>query len=147
MTGHGRRRFLQLGVGGAAAGISWSAAGGANGAAQGGANKLPEGKMPMRPLGRTGVKVSLVGLGGYHIGHAPDEQTATRIIRAAIDHGVNFMDNCWDYNDGKSQVWMGRSLRDGYRQRAFLMTKIDGRTRASAAAQIRSPIRWKPNIE
>ena len=67
---------------------------------------------------------------------APDEQTATRIIRAAVDHGVTFMDNCWDYNEGRSHAWMGRALRDGYRQRVFLMTKIDGRTRKSAAAQI-----------
>src|SRR6185312_903600 len=73
---------------------------------------------------------------GYHLGLAPDQQTATRIIRAAIDHGVNFMDNCWDYNGGKSQVWMGQALRDGYRRRVFLMTKIDGRTRKAAAAQI-----------
>jgi len=92
--------------------------------------------MPVRALGRTGVQVSLVGLGGYHLGLAPDQQTATRIIRAAIDHGVNFMDNCWDYNGGKSQVWMGQALRDGYRRRVFLMTKIDGRTRKAAAAQI-----------
>jgi aryl-alcohol dehydrogenase-like predicted oxidoreductase len=135
MTGHGRRRFLQLGVGGAAAGIAWSGAGGAPGKG-GGADKLPEGKMPMRKLGRTGVDVSLIGLGGFHIGMAPDEQTATRIIRAAVDHGVNFMDNCWDYNEGRSHAWMGRALRDGYRGRVFLMTKIDGRTRKSAAAQI-----------
>jgi len=106
-----------------------------------GGDKLPEGKMPMRKLGRTGAEVSLVGLGGYHIGQAADEQTAVRIIRAAIDHGGNFMDNCWDYNDGKSHVWMGRALRDGYRKRAFLMTKIDGRTRAAAAAQIDQSLR------
>jgi predicted aldo/keto reductase-like oxidoreductase len=98
--------------------------------------KLPAGgKMPMRRLGRTGVQVSLLGLGGFHIG-LRDEATATRIVRTAIDHGVTFMDNCWDYNDGASQIWMGRALRDGYRQRVFLMTKIDGRTRAAAAAQI-----------
>ena len=104
-------------------------------------DKLPEGKMPMRKLGRTGVDVSLVGLGGYHIGQAADEQTATRIIRAAIDDGINFMDNCWDYNEGRSHVWMGRALRDGYRKRVFLMTKIDGRTRKAAAAQIDQSLR------
>jgi aryl-alcohol dehydrogenase-like predicted oxidoreductase len=98
--------------------------------------KLPaNGRMPMRRLGRTGVEVSLLGLGGFHIG-LRDEATATRIVRTAVDHGVTFMDNCWDYNDGASQVWMGRALRDGYRQRVFLMTKIDGRTRTAAAAQI-----------
>jgi predicted aldo/keto reductase-like oxidoreductase len=87
------------------------------------------------------VQVSLVGLGGYHIGLAANEQTATRIIRAAIDHGVNFMDNCWDYNDGKSHAWMGRALGDGYRRRVFLMTKIDGRTRKAAADQIDQSLR------
>jgi len=92
--------------------------------------------MPTRKLGRTGVDVSLLGLGGFHIGLPKEEQTAIRIVRMALDHGVNFLDNCWDYNDGKSQVWMGHALRDGYRKRAFLMTKIDGRTRESAAAQI-----------
>ena len=64
--------------------------------------------MPTRKLGRTGVEVSLLGLGGFHIGLAKDETTAIRIVRTAIDHGVTFMDNCWDYNDGRSQVWMGQ---------------------------------------
>ena len=99
--------------------------------------QLPAGAvMPTRKLGRTGVEVSLLGLGGFHIGLPKEEQTAIRIVRMALDHGVNFLDNCWDYNDGKSQVWMGHALRDGYRKKAFLMTKIDGRTRESAAAQI-----------
>ena len=96
--------------------------------------------MPMRPLGRTGVEVSIVGLGGYHIG-IHDEKTATRLVRTAVDHGVTFMDNCWDYHEGKSHVWMGRALRDGYRQRVFLMTKIDGRTKKAAAAQIDQSLR------
>jgi predicted aldo/keto reductase-like oxidoreductase len=98
------------------------------------------GKMPMRTLGRTGVQVSLVGLGGYHIG-MHDQETATRLVRTAVDHGVTFMDNCWDYHEGKSHVWMGRALRDGYRQRVFLMTKIDGRTKKAAAAQIDQSLR------
>jgi aryl-alcohol dehydrogenase-like predicted oxidoreductase len=99
--------------------------------------KLPEGAvMPTRKLGRTGVEVSLVGLGGFHIGLPAEEKTAIRIVRMAVDHGVTFMDNCWDYNDGKSEQWMGHALRDGYRQKVFLMTKIDGRTRDSAAEQI-----------
>src|SRR5436309_2482086 len=98
MASRGRRRFLQWGLAGAVAGVA-SRGGVARAGADkppGGADKLPEGKMPMRRLGRTGVDVSLVGLGGFHIGQAADEQTAMRIIRAAIDHGVNFMDNCWD---------------------------------------------------
>jgi aryl-alcohol dehydrogenase-like predicted oxidoreductase len=92
--------------------------------------------MPRRRLGRTGVEVSLLGLGGYHLGLAPDEATAIRIVRTAIDHGLDFLDNCWDYNGGRSERWMGAALRDGYRKRAFLMTKIDGRTRKAAAEQI-----------
>jgi predicted aldo/keto reductase-like oxidoreductase len=139
-TRHDRRKFLQATLGGAAVGLGWRRAGAATdgGKSEG---KLPEGKMPTRKLGRTGVEVSLVGLGGYHIGQAPDERTATRIIHAAIDHGINFMDNCWDYNEGKSHLWMGRALGGGYRKRVFLMTKIDGRTRAAAAAQIDQSLR------
>ena len=93
--------------------------------------------MPMRTLGRTGVQVSLVGLGGWHLGFKyVDDELSTRIIRTAIDSGVNFMDNCWDYNEGASEIRMGKALRDGYRERAFLMTKIDGRTKKDAAAQL-----------
>ena len=93
-------------------------------------------ELPLRPLGRTGEKVSAIGLGGYHIGLQRDEELSLRIIRSAIDRGITFMDNCWDYNDGVSEVRMGKALRDGYRQKVFLMTKIDGRTRALAAKQI-----------
>ncbi len=93
--------------------------------------------MPMRTLGRTGVRVSLIGLGGWHLGFKNiDEQLTTRIIRTAIDSGINFMDNCWDYNEGASELRMGNALRDGYRERAFLMTKIDGRTKQDAAKQL-----------
>jgi aryl-alcohol dehydrogenase-like predicted oxidoreductase len=94
-------------------------------------------EMPMRTLGRTGVKVSLVGLGGWHLGFDyMDDELSIRIVRTAIDNGINFMDNCWDYNDGASEVRMGKALRDGYRERAFLMTKIDGRTKEEAAKQL-----------
>ena len=93
--------------------------------------------MPTRPLGRTGVEVSLIGLGGWHLGFDYiDEQLSIRIIRTAIDNGINFMDNCWDYNEGASELRMGKALRDGYRERAFLMTKIDGRTKEAAAKQL-----------
>src|SRR5438552_14350739 len=92
--------------------------------------------MPQRALGRTGEKVSAIGLGGYHIGKQADEAESITIIRSAIDRGLTFMDNCWDYNGGASEIRMGRALRDGYRQRVFLMTKIDGRTRETAARQI-----------
>jgi aryl-alcohol dehydrogenase-like predicted oxidoreductase len=93
--------------------------------------------MPMRTLGRTGVKVSLVGLGGWHLGFdIIDEKLCIHIIRHAVDNGINFMDNCWDYNDGASEQRMGKALRDGYRDRVFLMTKIDGRTKQEAAKQL-----------
>jgi predicted aldo/keto reductase-like oxidoreductase len=97
--------------------------------------------VPTRTLGRTGEKVSIVGLGGYHIGMQSDEQESIRIIRAALDGGINFLDNCWDYNGGESEVRMGKALRDGYRQKALLMTKIDGRTRKAAAQQIEESLR------
>ena len=94
-------------------------------------------EMPMRTLGRTGVKVSLVGLGGWHLGFDfIDEELSVRIIRTAIDNGINFMDNCWDYNEGASEKRMGKALKDGYRERVFLMTKIDGRTKKDAAKQL-----------
>jgi aryl-alcohol dehydrogenase-like predicted oxidoreductase len=94
------------------------------------------GRVPYRPLGRTGERVSAIGLGGYHIGKQADEQESIRLIRGAIDGGINFMDNCWDYHGGASEIRMGKALRDGYRERVFLMSKIDGRTRESAALQI-----------
>jgi len=101
-----------------------------------------KGEMPYRKLGRTGERVSIVGLGGYHIG-MPSllEPEAIRIIRTAIDNGINFLDNCWDYNGGESEVRMGKALRDGYRQKAFLMTKIDGRTRRTASQQLEESLR------
>jgi aryl-alcohol dehydrogenase-like predicted oxidoreductase len=89
-----------------------------------------------RPLGSTGEMVSIIGLGGYHIGAQADEKESIAIIRTAIDNGMTFMDNCWDYNDGASEIRMGRALRDGYRQRAFLMTKLDGRDKKTARSQI-----------
>ena len=94
------------------------------------------GDIPYRSFGRTGIKVSAIGLGGFHIGSPADENEGIRIVRTAIDRGINFMDNCWDYHDGKSEVVMGKALRDGYREKVFLMTKFDGRTKVSTARQI-----------
>ncbi len=93
--------------------------------------------VPYRTLGKTGEQVSAIGLGGWHLGlkHV-DEPLSVRIVREAIDRGINFLDNCWDYNEGASEVRMGRALRDGYRDRVFLMTKIDGRSRAEATRQL-----------
>src|SRR5919204_4905950 len=93
--------------------------------------------MQYRTLGRTGERVSAIGVGGWHLGlkHV-DEQLSLRIVRTAIDRGVTFLDNCWDYNQGLSEIRMGKALRDGYRDRVFLMTKIDGRSKKEAARQL-----------
>jgi predicted aldo/keto reductase-like oxidoreductase len=92
--------------------------------------------MLYRTLGKTGEKVSAIGLGGYHIGHPPDPADAIRIVHSAIDRGITFMDNCWDYHDGESERRMGIALRNGFRQKVFLMTKFDGRTKDATARQI-----------
>jgi aryl-alcohol dehydrogenase-like predicted oxidoreductase len=92
--------------------------------------------IPYRPLGRTGEKVSLIGLGGYHLARQSTPEESIRIIRTGIDEGINFLDNCWDYNGGESEIRMGKALRDGYRGKTFLMTKIDGRTKTAAASQL-----------
>jgi len=92
--------------------------------------------MVYRKLGRTGEKVSAIGLGGYHIGIPQDPDVGIRTIRHAIDRGITFMDNCWDYLGGESERRMGKALCGGYREKVFLMTKFDGRTRKSTAQQI-----------
>jgi len=121
-----RRDFVKLAIAGgvavAAGPQAWAAE------AQGG--------MVYRTLGRTGEKVSAIGLGGYHIGIQRDEAESIKLVRAAIDGGITFMDNCWDYNAGRSEERMGKALQDGYRKKVFLMTKIDGRTKPVAAKQI-----------
>ncbi|MHC5855548.1 aldo/keto reductase [Nostoc sp.] len=104
--------------------------------AQSSATPIRRGEMLYRHLGRTGEQVSLIGLGGYHIGKIPEEQESIKLIRSAIDRGINFMDNSWDYHNGRSHRWMGNALKDGYRQKVFLMTKIDGRTKGAAKMQI-----------
>jgi aryl-alcohol dehydrogenase-like predicted oxidoreductase len=98
--------------------------------------------MIYRRLGSTGEKVSAIGVGGWHLGlKTVDEQLAIRIVRSAIDRGINFFDNCWDYNEGASELRMGKALRDGYRDRAFVMTKIDGRSKQEAARQLDESLR------
>jgi len=100
------------------------------------AQSASSGGMTYRTLGKTGEKVSAIGLGGAHIGRAASPEVATTVIRSAVDRGITFMDNCWDYANGEAERRMGNALRDGYRQKVFLMTKFDGRTKASAAKQI-----------
>jgi aryl-alcohol dehydrogenase-like predicted oxidoreductase len=127
-----RRDFVQsVAVAGVAVGVgapSWAA-------------ETKSGEMIYRTLGRTGEKVSAIGLGGFHIGIPENEQESIRLIRTAIDRGITFMDNCWDYHDGASEIRMGKALRDGYRDKVFLMTKIDGRTKQLAAKQIEECLR------
>jgi aryl-alcohol dehydrogenase-like predicted oxidoreductase len=98
--------------------------------------------MTYRVLGHTGERVSAIGLGGWHLAlkHV-NEALAIRIVRGAIDGGINFMDNCWDYNDGASEIRMGKALRDGYRDKVFLMTKIDGRSKKEAKRQLDESLR------
>jgi aryl-alcohol dehydrogenase-like predicted oxidoreductase len=129
-----RRNFLKSATVAAAGSV---APAGAQSATSSFATRRPESSnMIYRELGRTGERVSAIGLGGYHIGKQQDPNESIRLIRAAIDRGITFMDNCWDYNGGISEVRMGQALRDGYRQRVFLMTKIDGRDKNTASRQI-----------
>ena len=98
--------------------------------------------MIYRKLGRTGERVSAIGLGGYHLGQKTlDESESIRLIHQAIDRGINFLDNCWDYNGGISEERMGKALASGYRGKVLLMTKLDGRTKAEAARQIDESLR------
>jgi aryl-alcohol dehydrogenase-like predicted oxidoreductase len=100
------------------------------------------GQMPVRTLGRTGARVSAIALGGWHLGFKQlREQESVRLIREAIDRGITFLDNSWDYNEGASEERMGKALRDGYRNRVFLMTKIDGRSKVEAARQLDESLR------
>jgi predicted aldo/keto reductase-like oxidoreductase len=103
-------------------------------------SESPKG-IPYRTLGRSREKVSLVGLGGYHLGNQANPQESIRIIRTGLDEGIDFLDNCWDYNGGESEVRMGIALRDGYREKAFLMSKTDGRSNAAATSQINESLR------
>ena len=93
--------------------------------------------IPYRTLGSTNEQVSLIGVGGWHLGlKNVTEKLAINIVRGAIDRRISFMDNSWDYNDGASEKRMGKALRDGYREKVFLMTKIDGRSKKAAAKQL-----------
>ena len=99
-------------------------------------------EIPTRLLGRTGERVSAIGLGGWHLSlkHV-DEPLSIRLVQSAIDRGITFLDNCWDYNEGQSELRMGKALQGGYRDRVFLMTKIDGRSKRAAARQLDESLR------
>ena len=104
--------------------------------------KATEAISQYRALGKTGERVSPIGLGGWHLGlPSVDAKLSIRIVRTAIDRGINFMDNSWDYNDGASEIRMGKALRDGYRDKVFLMTKIDGRSKREATRQLDESLR------
>ena len=130
-----RRRFMGTALAAAAVGDSAWAANEEN------LPRPPEsrrGDMLYRSFGKTGETVSVLGVGGSHIGQTSSDALATQIVRTAIDRGINFMDNSWDYNNGNGlgEIKMGKALRDGYRQKVFLMTKVDGRTKQAAAKQL-----------
>jgi aryl-alcohol dehydrogenase-like predicted oxidoreductase len=93
-------------------------------------------EMPYRTLGKTGVKVSCIGLGGFHLGQSKlEEADMIKLFHAAIDRGINFSDNSWDYNQGESERRVGLALK-GYREKVFVMSKFDGRTKGSAMKQL-----------
>jgi hypothetical protein len=120
-----RRNFLTKASAGA--GVLLSGALGTSLSEKVKADELPHpkqtrrGDMLYRQLGKTGQEVSVIGLGGFHIGRIPEEADSINLIRTAIDRGITFLDNCWDYNNGRSEERMGKALRDGYREKAFLM--------------------------
>src|SRR3989441_12306171 len=101
------------------------------------------GDIPRRVLGRTGVEVTAMGLGGYHLGLIKGARQAERIVREAVDAGITFLDNAWEYHDGRSEEIMGRALAGGRRDRVFLMTKVctHGRDRATAMRQLEQSLR------
>lgn len=145
-----RRKFVALSATGLAVCLTGQGMAGASAAPLGGpagpetdaslSAATRKGDMPYRPLGRTGETVSVLGMGGAHLGR-PSEKTAIALMRRAVDAGLTFMDNCWDYNNGVSEIRMGKALRDGYRDKVFLMTKIDGRDKETAARQIEESLR------
>jgi uncharacterized protein len=130
-SGFSRREFVGM------AAASLLMAGGVSGSAE----SDRKNGIPYRTLGHAGERVSVIGLGGYHLARQSSLEESIRIIRTGIDEGINFLDNCWDYNGGESEIRMGKALRDGYRAKAFLMTKIDGRTKAAAASQLNESLR------
>src|SRR4051794_2602450 len=109
-----RRDFVRTAAAGVAAGLIL----GRNASAENSGDAIP-----MRPLGKTGAKVSALGIGGHHLGDAPTGEEVIAIVHMAIDAGVNFFDNCWEYYNGRSEDWLGRALK-GRRDKVFLMTKV-----------------------
>jgi uncharacterized protein len=98
--------------------------------------------IPLRALGRAGVQVTAIALGGYHIGKVEDDHEAIRLVQQAVDAGITFMDNAWEYHDGRSEELMGKALV-GRREQVFLMTKVctHGRDRHEAMKQLEDSLR------
>src|SRR5262249_40631691 len=133
-TTSNRRQFLQSSL---AAGAALGLAAGAEGADEASAKGLPT-----RPLGKTGVRVSIICLGGWHIGSVKDEKEAIKIMHTAPDHGLTFFDNAWDYHDGGSEEVMGKALAmDGKRGKCFLMTKNCGRDAKTVRQHVEDSLR------
>jgi len=130
-----RRDILHAGK----AGLVATALGGAS---LGAAQETNQAGVPLRPLGKTGEKVSLLGLGGFHSSTAEDERDALRLIQRAVNEGITFLDNCWDYMDGKAEERMGKALAEGnLRDKVFLMTKCCGRTAKDAQSNLEDSLR------
>jgi aryl-alcohol dehydrogenase-like predicted oxidoreductase len=134
-----RRRFLQTGLAGTSAILAQSLMRNSALAALAPLDMTETGadSVPRKPLGNTGERVSIIGLGGYHIGTINTLNNAIRVVHEALDSGINFCDNAWEYNDGKSEQWMGRALK-GRRDKVFLMTKVctHGRDKKVAMKQL-----------
>lgn len=101
-----------------------------------------DGGIPLRPLGKTGQMVSVIGLGGFHSTKHPAEAESVRLIQKAVDEGITFMDNCWDYHDGVAEERMGKALAEGNRrEKVFLMTKCCGRTAKEAQSNLEDSLK------
>lgn len=139
-SGFTRRDFVMAGAAGAAA-VGLSGFAGKVFAGEQQPERKNEQGIPLRPLGKTGVDVSILCLGGHHAGQIRDDDEAIRLVRYAIDNGVTFLDNAWEYHRGRSEEIVGRALRDGYRDKAFVMTKVHGRDYESTRSQIEDSLR------
>src|SRR5580700_2187608 len=98
--------------------------------------------IPLRQFGKSDDKISALGMGGHHLGDAPDQPTAVRMVQEAVDGGITFFDNCWEYHLGKSELWMGQGL-EGRRDKVFLMTKVctHGRDKKVAMQQLEESLK------
>ena len=132
-----RREFLKSATAASVVVAAGSAAGGQTATGKSATVTRPQSPdMVYRQLGTTGETVSTIGMGGFHLGKQKEAQESIDLVHAGVDRGITFIDNCWDYNDGISEVRVGQALRNGYRQKVFLMTKIDGRTKVEYNKQL-----------